>query len=107
MSTLPTNWNMLPLAAQLANIGSEVHRASRDKEKHPASAEKAFHRALELFDATLANAREQGALKEIARAREVVVDAWEGGASYGTSLAELDPYFLYFGIAARNGGAAR
>jgi hypothetical protein len=93
-------WQELSLAEQLANVGSEVGRMRRHAE--PASAP-AFERALELLDLTLADRRWQGRRKEIARARELLCDAALGGREYGTTLAELDRYFLAFAVLARRG----
>ncbi len=61
----------------------------------------AFERALELLDLTLADPRWRGRLREIARSRELVCDAASGGHAYGSTLADLDRYFLWFAIAAR------
>ena len=63
----------------------------------------AFERALELLDLTLADRRWRDRLREIARARELLCDAAAGGAEYGTTLEDLDRYFLAFALAARAG----
>lgn len=68
-------WQTLSLAEQLGNIGSEVSRALRWRERNADLARGALHRALELFDLTLADPRHVAApprLREIASAREVV-----------------------------------
>ncbi|HEY7140196.1 MAG TPA: hypothetical protein VIE44_08875 [Methylomirabilota bacterium] len=93
-------WQQLSLSEQLANVGSEVGRMRR---RGPAERTAAFERALELLDLTLADPRWHGRLKEIARAREVLCDAAEGGREYGATLEELDRYFLDFAMAARRG----
>ena len=61
----------------------------------------AFERALELLDLTLADSRWRGRLREIARARELLCDAATGGTEYGTTLEDMDRYFLAFAVAAR------
>ncbi len=63
----------------------------------------AFERALELLDLTLADPRWLGRLREIARARELLCDAALGGGEYGTTVEDLDRYFLAFAVAARSG----
>jgi acyl-CoA hydrolase len=63
---------------------------------------KAFERALELLDLTLADPRWRGRLREIARVRELLCDAAAGGHEYSTTLEDLDRYFLAFAVAARN-----
>jgi hypothetical protein len=97
-------WFTLSLAEQLANVGSEFERAVRWKKKGDVEQhERACERMLELLDLTLADPRWQKArrLKEVARLREILCDAFYGENLYGTVLSDLQKYFLYFGIAAR------
>ena len=94
-------WQRLSLAEQLANVGAEVGRMHRRRATEERAA--AFERALELLDLTLADPRWRGRLKEIARAREVLCDAADGGRAYGATLADLDRYFLDFAVVARRG----
>ena len=95
-------WGRLSLAEQLGNVGSEVGRMRRWRDRDERLATAAFDRALELLDLTLADARWRGRLKEIARARELLCDAASGGREYGATLDELDRYFLEFALLARN-----
>jgi hypothetical protein len=94
-------WGNLSLAEQLANVGSEVGRMRSARDERLKSG--AFERALELLDLTLADPRWLGRLREIARARELLCDAAAGGGDYGTSLEDLDRYFLAFAVLARRG----
>jgi hypothetical protein len=94
-------WYQLSLAEQLGNVGAEVGRMRRHSGRDAGSATAAFERALELLDLTLADPRWRGRLREIARSRELVCDAASGGHAYGSTLADLDRYFLWFAIAAR------
>jgi Ser/Thr protein kinase RdoA (MazF antagonist) len=94
-------WQQLSLAEQLANVGAEVGRMHRRLGTAERAA--AFERALELLDLTLADPRWRGRLKEIARAREVLCDAADGGREYGATLEDLDRYFLAFAVVARQG----
>lgn len=96
-------WGQLSLAEQLANIGSEVGRMLRWQGRDEHLMIGAFDRALELLDLTLADPRWRGRRREIARARELLCDATAGGLEYGTTLADLDRYFLAFAVAARSG----
>ena len=97
-------WHSMTIAEQLGNIGSEVGRAMNWKEKSNSDqSQKAFDRALELFDLSLADKRWQyPALKEIARGREVVCDFLVGDNEYGSDKEFLNKYFLQFGMLARN-----
>lgn len=94
-------WGGFSLAEQLGNVGSEVGRMLRWKDRDQQLATAAFTRALELIDLTLADARWRHRLREIARARELLCDAAGGGGEYGTTLEDLDRYFLAFAVAAR------
>ena len=94
-------WFELSLAEQLGNIGSEVSRAGKWKEKDEQLFWKAVERAFELFDLTLTDSRWKGRLGEVARAREVFCDVILGGKEYGTTFQNLQPYFDQFALAAR------
>ena len=97
-------WHELTLAEQLGNIGSEVSRAIRWRDRNKLLAESALVRALELLDLTLSDPRLRGSvarLREIARAREVVVDFLAGSNEYGTIGISLQRYFDAYAIAAR------
>ncbi len=97
-------WWELTLAEQLGNVGSEVGRAVRWSARNPALAEAAFHRALELIDLTLDDPRHRRSvarLREIARAREVMVDFLAGPNHYGSTGPSLQKYFDAYALAAR------
>lgn len=96
-------WYTLTLAEQLGNIGGEVSRTRSAMGKDPARFDRAFERALELFDLTLADSRWHGRRREIARAREVFCDAIFGGIEYHTSLDSLVRYLDEFGYKAQYG----
>ena len=94
-------WFKLSLMEQLANVGSEVGRASRWQGKDEKLFRGAVDRALELFDLTLDDPRWRGRRGEIARLREVFCDAVFGGKEYKSSLKDLARYFNPFTYAAR------
>jgi len=97
-------WHVLSLAEQLGNVGSEVSRAIRWRSRNRELAERAFHRALELFDLTLDDPRHlcmPARLREIARAREVLVDFLAGSNQYGSTPISLQRHFDAFAAAAR------
>jgi len=88
----------------LGHVGSEISRAVRWTSRNPALSQGALHRALELLDLTLADARlrqSRSRLREIARAREVVADFFAGRNQYGSTAASLQKYFDAYAIAAR------
>ena len=94
-------WRAMPLEEQLGNIGSEISRAMKWQGKDEKIFQNTVNRALELFDMTLDDERWNGRRLEIARAREVFVDAILGGKEYKSSLQDLDKYFMPFAFAAR------
>ena len=94
-------WGRLSLAQQLGNVGSEVSRARRWQSRDPLLFESAMIRALELLDLSIRDPRWRRRLKELARAREMLCDAWLGGKEYGSELEGLDRYFFDFALAAR------
>lgn len=90
-------WLKMTLSEQLANIGSEVARALKwRQERRQDYFEKAFGRALELYDLTLSDKRWRHRAKEITRSREVVCDFFYGGNKYNSSASSIDNYFLQF-----------
>ena len=93
-------WQELTLVEQLGNIGSEISRAKNWQRKDSKLFNGAVDRALELFDLTLEDNRWKGRILEIARAREVFVDAVYGGKEYKSSLEDLMPYFDQFAYVA-------
>lgn len=95
-------WYKLSLAEQLGNIGSEVSRVIRWKDKDENLFWAAVERALELFDLTLKDNRWKNRRWEIGRAREVFCDAVYGGYLYKSSFQDLLRYFDLFALAARN-----
>lgn len=95
-------WFKLSLAEQMANIGSEVHRAicARGKSDRYWGA---VSRALDLFYLTVEDNRWKGRLKEILRVRELFCAAAVESTEYKTSLEDLDEYFSYFAWLIRAG----
>jgi hypothetical protein len=95
-------WSQLTFLEQMANIGSEVERALNWRAKNNAAyAQRAFERALELIDLTLGSVRSSTRLKELARARETLVDFFGGVNDYGSTEALWRSYFSHFTHAAR------
>lgn len=97
-----SRWHTLGSIDQLANIGSEISRSSRWKDKDEKLFLSAVERARELFLLTFTDPKWQGArLKELSRFYEVFCDAVLGGTEYNSSLEALNKDFLYFAILSR------
>jgi hypothetical protein len=97
-------WWELSLVEQLGHVGSEVSRANRWRVRNPQIARGALYRALELLDLTLGDPRlrqSPARLREIARAREVLADCFEGDNQYGATGTSLQRYFDAYALAAR------
>jgi hypothetical protein len=102
---LRARWHTFSVAQQLGNVGSEVGRALKWRARDPRIAEGALHRALELIDLTLDDPRHRASavrLREICRAREVLLDFLIGTNQYGSTEATLQRYFDAFALAAAN-----
>ena len=71
---------------QLANVGSEIERAMRWRGKGNAEyGRRAFERALELLDLSIADEKNRSRLKELTRLREALADYFWFDNSYGSS----------------------
>ena len=97
-------WRELTLVEQMANIGSDVERAISWKKKNNANySRKAFERAFELLDLTIADPKNRNRLREIARVREALADYFAFSNFYKSSDKEWSAYFFAFNMAARIG----
>lgn len=97
-------WWQLSLAEQLGNIGSEISRATRWSGRNEDLARGALERALELIDLTLDDPRHRRSLarlRELARARELVVDFFAGPNEYRSTAEGLQRYFDAYALATR------
>src|SRR3990172_6526119 len=87
-------WFELSLVEQLANIGSDVHRTIQWKKKeHLDYSQKAFERALELIDLTVADPKNRGRLREVLRVREALIDYFVYSNEYGSTDEVWEHYF--------------
>lgn len=95
-------WARLSFFQQMGNIGSEVSRACRWKEKQkPEMMLKAFDRGLELLDLTIALSRGPRR-RELLRAREVMCDFFLGENDYQSSAEQMKRYFDVFALAGQS-----
>ena len=95
-------WSRLAFLEQMANVSSEVERALNWRTKHhSAFSQRAFERALELIDLTLADTKSPARLRELARLREAMADYFAGNNHYASSEASWRRYFLPFTYAVR------
>lgn len=90
-------WAEMSLAEQMLNIGSEVSRANRWKQKgNMEQCHRAADRALELVTLTIDAQRGKHDLGEFCRLYEVMADYYYGDNDYQTEPDRLQRYFDVF-----------
>jgi hypothetical protein len=95
-------WQKLSFFEQMANIGSEVERTIKWKNKGNAEySQMAFDRALELLDLTVSMEKNKSHLKELLRAREALADYFVFDNDYQSTDKSWQNYFYAFNFAAR------
>jgi len=97
----PERWFTYSLFEQLANVGMDIERTIewRDKGDQEYSI-KAFERALELLDLTIADPKNtRGARKELLRVRECLIDYFMYDNEYLFSSEYWQQYFYEFALA--------
>ena len=88
----------------MAHVGSEVERTIAWMQKGRTEiAMRAFERALELLDLTLADPKHQGRRREMTRVREALVDHFYCDNEYRSHDQDWSRYFLQFAVTARAG----
>lgn len=94
-------WFELSLVEQLANVGMDVDRTIRFRNRGDMDAsQKAFERALDLVDLTIADPKNRKRLKEVTRMRECLVDYFMYDNEYGSSDELWTKYFCEFNYTA-------
>jgi len=90
-------WQAISFAEQMANVGSEVERTIKWKNKNkPERSQLAFFRALELMDFTIADKNNINRLGELCRTREVLVDYFFADNQYKSTDISWQKYFRAF-----------
>lgn len=84
----------------MANIGSEVERAMKWREKKTEYSRLASERALELLDLTIDDVKNRKRLKELFRLREVLADYFYFDNIYKSTDQKWHNYFNAFNYAA-------
>lgn len=96
-------WRQLSFFEQMANIGSEVERTILWKEKGNAGySEKAFERALEFLDLTIADKKNGLRLKELMRLCEILSDFFVFDNEFSSTDKLWRSYFYPFNWAVRS-----
>lgn len=96
------HWRDFSLVEQLANIGSDVERAIKWRQKNNLeNSQAAFERALELLSLTIDDPKNIKRLKELTRTRETLLDYFLGENTYKSSDKIWQNYFYPFAYATR------
>ncbi len=97
-------WFQLSFCEQMANVGSEIERAIswRSKGRSDFSG-RAFERALELLDLSVADGKNRLRLGELLRVREALADHFVFENSYQSTADSWRRYFGAFLRAVRGG----
>ncbi len=105
----PERWFTFSLAEQLANVGCEVERTIRWRDKGNAEYSRiSFERALELLLLTKIDPKHKGApRRELCRTYEALVDHFVYDNEYNTTDECWQNYFYQFNYAAALERAAR
>ncbi|MDO9230942.1 MAG: hypothetical protein Q7U36_00465 [bacterium] len=97
-------WQEFSFFEQMANVGSEVERAIKWKNKENLEYSRmALERALELLDLTISDPKNKKGLKEILRVREALADYFAFSNEYKSTDKSWQNYFYSFNFAARLG----
>lgn len=93
-------WFKFTLFEQLANVGMDIERTIEWKDKNPEYSRQAFERVLELLDLTIADPKNRKRLKELCRARYLLVDHFVFDNEHQSTDEEWQDYFYQFNYAA-------
>jgi hypothetical protein len=92
-------WPQMSIFDQMANIGAEVGRALKWKNKgNKEISLNAMYRALELIDLTIKDKKNKSKLSELCRMREVFLDHVIGENIYNSKDSDWDKYFYFFTV---------
>jgi hypothetical protein len=93
-------WFKFSIFEQLANIGMDIERTIQWRYQNSDYSRKAFERALELVDLTIADPKNRKRLKEICRARYLLVDYFIYYNEHSSTDEQWRSYFYQFNYAA-------
>ncbi len=94
-------WFELSLVEQLANIGADIERCIKWKQKGKLNqSQLAFERALDLIYLTVEDPKNRNRLKEVLRTREALIDHFVYDNEYNTTDEQWQRYFYQFNYAA-------
>ena len=88
-------WFELPLIEQMANVGCDIDRAIRWKNRgDEIYSQDALERAFNLLNLTIQDPKNRKRLKELGRIREVLLDYFMGDNIYSYTDEAFHKYFM-------------
>lgn len=89
-------WFKMSMVEQLANVACDIERTIRWRNAGDIKlSSDAFDRALELIDFTIADPKNKHRLREVVRARELLVDHFMYDNIYESTDEEWQKYFMW------------
>lgn len=95
-------WFGMPFVEQMANVGSEVERAIKWRDKDEKIFRAAYIRMLELLGLTIEDVKNKKRLRELCRVREALNDFFLFNNIYSSTDKLWQNYFYCFAIARIN-----
>ncbi len=90
-------WNQMPVGTQLANVGGEISRAIRWKNKGEKDKELSFlKKAMEFLDLTISDPKNQKRLGELNECKYELNDFFFGGNTYQNTDESLMKFYDSF-----------
>lgn len=89
-------WNQLSIGEQISNIGSEVERALRWKEKDSKKCIEFLNKAIELIERTQMDPKNNRRIGELGNCKDELLDYFIGDNIYGTTEKQLRDYYDAF-----------
>lgn len=93
-------WQRFSFFQQMANVGAEIGRTIKWKDRQADYSRSAFERALELLDLTIEVTTSRSRQQELWRLREMLADCFYFDNQYGSSDQQWEKYFYSFNYAA-------
>ena len=90
-------WLELPLIEQLSNVGCDLARAVKWRNKGDIeNSKKAFDYALKFFDLTINDSKHIAYRDELLRVHSELINYFMGNNEHNVTDEEWDDYFLFF-----------
>lgn len=90
------SWFKMSIGQQISNIGSEVNRAIRYKDKDYKRCAQYANKAIELIERTQMDPKNRHRIGELGNCKEELIDYFFGDNIYGTTPQVLQKYYDAF-----------